>query len=93
MAIFGWDRLLQVPGMGTLISILIGFGLAAMFRPLCKGPDCIIMRGPPVGDIKGAVYQFGSKCVEFDAKAIECPSAKGAKAIPIVDTLTFADIT
>jgi hypothetical protein len=51
------------------------------------------MRGPPVGDIKGAVYQFGSKCVEFDAKAIECPSAKGAKAIPIVDTLTFADIT
>ena len=92
MALFGWDHLLKVPGMGALLSVLLGFGLAAIFRPLCKGPECIIMRGPPVGDIKGAVYQFGAKCVEFDAKAVECPSAKDKKAVPIVDTLTFADI-
>lgn len=90
MGLFGWNHLMKVPGMGTLLSILLGFGLAAIFRPLCKGPECIIMRGPPVGDIKGSVYQFGSRCVEFDAKAIECPTDK--KAVPIVDTLTFADI-
>ena len=90
MALFGFQNLFKIPGMGALISVLIGFGIAAIFRPLCKGPECIIMRGPPVGDIKGAVYQFGAKCVEFDAKAIECPKDK--KAVPIVDTLTFADI-
>jgi len=91
MSLFDWKNIMNVPGMGTLISILLGFGIAAIFRPLCKGPECLILRGPPVGDIKGAVYQFGAKCVEFDAKAIECPSATDKKAVPVVDTMTFAD--
>lgn len=89
-----WSRIFKIPGMGTLISILLGFGLAAAFRPLCKGPECMIMRGPPVTDINGAVYQFGSKCVEFQAHPIECPKdTKGGKAIPVVETITFADIS
>jgi hypothetical protein len=48
------------------------------------------MRGPPVTDIRGAVYQFGSKCVEFDAKPIECPKAG---TVPVVETITFADLS
>ena len=87
---FDIDAVLKVPGLATLISIVLGFGIAAMFRPLCKGPDCVILRGPPVGEIRGAVYQFGSKCVEFDAKPIECPKGN---TIPIVETLTFADMS
>lgn len=87
---FDIDAVLKVPGLATLISIVLGFGIAAMFRPLCKGPDCIILRGPPVTDIRGAVYQFGSKCVEFDAKPIECPKGN---TIPIVETMTFADMS
>ena len=90
MGLLDLSKLFKIPGMGALLSIILGFGIAAIFRPLCKGPECIIMRGPPVGDIKGAVYQFGSRCVEFDAKAIECPTK--SKAVPIVDTITFADI-
>jgi hypothetical protein len=86
---FDLSSLLKIPGMGTLISILLGFGLAAMFRPLCKGPDCLIMRGPPVQDVRNSVYQFGARCVEFDAKPIECKSAGN---IPLVDTMTFAEI-
>jgi hypothetical protein len=54
----------------------------------------MIMRGPPVTDINGSVYQFGSKCVEFQAHPIECPKdTKGGKAIPVVETITFADIS
>ncbi len=87
---FDIDAVLKVPGLATLISIVLGFGIAAMFRPLCKGPDCVVLRGPPVGEIRGAVYQFGSKCVEFDAKPIECPKGN---TIPIVETLTFADMS
>jgi hypothetical protein len=82
--------MMEVPGLAMVMSLLIGFGIAAIFRPLCKGPECVIMRGPPVTDIRGAVYQFGSKCVEFDAKPIECP--KGG-TVPVVDTMTFADLS
>lgn len=82
-------KILKIPGMGTLISILLGFGFAAMFRPLCNGPDCVVVRGPPVSDIRGAVYQIGAKCVEFKPKPVPCP--KKDSTVPIVDTVSFAD--
>jgi hypothetical protein len=85
---FNWLNIMQVPGLATLISLLLGFGLAAIFRPLCKGPECIVLRGPPVNKINGAVYQYGSKCVEFNAKPVECP-----KVGEIVDTISFADMS
>jgi len=84
-----WLTIMDVPGLPTIISALIGFGMAAVFRPLCKGPECLILRGPPVSDIRGNVYQFGNKCVEFDAKAVACPTDN---KIPIVETLVFADM-
>lgn len=85
---FNFISIIDRPGFATIISILLGFGLAAIFRPLCKGPDCLIIRGPPVNEVRGAVYQFGTKCVEFDAKAIECPPK--SSNINIVDTMSFA---
>ena len=81
------DSFLRVPHMATLISFVIGFGIAAIFRPLCKGPDCLVIRGPPVKDIHGSVYMFGTKCVEFVPKAVACPE----KGKPVVETLVFAD--
>lgn len=77
------------PIAATVISALIGFGIAAMFRPLCKGPECVILRGPPVDELRNAVYQFGSKCVEFKTKAVECPK----KGKPIVEAITFAEVS
>lgn len=77
--------------MPTLISIMLGFGLAAVFRPLCKGPECLILQGPPVSEIKGNVFQFGSKCVEFVPKPQPCPT--GEKTKEIVQTLSFADLS
>jgi hypothetical protein len=82
-----WMEIMNIPGMAWLISLLLGFGVAALFRPICKGPDCVIMRGPPVDEIRGAVYQFGSKCVEFTAKPVECPADK----TNIVSTIAFAN--
>ena len=81
------ESFLKVPYMATLISFVIGFGIAAIFRPLCKGPDCLVIRGPPVQDIRGSVYMFGTKCVEFVPKAVACPE----KDKPVVETLVFAD--
>jgi hypothetical protein len=85
---FNWLSIMEVPGLATLVSLVLGFGLAAVFRPLCKGPDCVVLRGPPVNKIRGAVYQYGSKCVEFNAKPVECP-----KQGEVVDTVSFADMS
>lgn len=81
-------KVMEVPGLATIFSFIIGLGVAAMFRPVCKGPECLIIRGPPIQDIRDAVYQFGSKCVEFKTKPIECPKEG---SVPVVDTVSFAD--
>jgi hypothetical protein len=58
----------------AVVSFLIGFGIAAMFRPVCRGSDCIVLHGPPVRDVVDKVYQMGEKCVEFSTEVIECPA-------------------
>jgi hypothetical protein len=80
-------ELLGAPGVPAFLSFMFGIGVAAMFRPICKGPDCLVVRGPPVNDIRNAVYQFGNKCVEFKTKAMECPAKSGE----VVDTVSFVD--
>jgi hypothetical protein len=81
-------KCMEAPGIATLMSFILGFGLAAMFRPVCKGPECVVIRGPAVQDIRNAVYQFGTKCIEFKTHPMECPKSG---TIPIVDTVSFVD--
>jgi hypothetical protein len=61
--------------VAAAVSFLIGFGIAAMFRPMCRGADCIVVHGPPVKDVIDKVYQMGEKCVEFTTEVVECPAA------------------
>lgn len=81
-----WLSIMERPYLSTIMSVLIGFGIAAIFRPLCKGPECVIIRGPPVHDIRGAVYQYGAKCVEFNTRAVKCP----ANAVSVVETVALS---
>ena len=79
---------MKYDGIATIISFILGVGVSAMFRPLCKGPDCVVMRGPPIQDLRGSVYQFGKRCVEFKPQTVECPKDG---TVPVVDTVSFAD--
>ncbi len=79
--------IMAIPSIATLISFILGIGLATMFRPICKGPDCLVIRGPPVQELRETVYQFGSRCVEFKTRTVECPKDGSG----VVDTVSFAD--
>jgi hypothetical protein len=69
----------------VFISFMIGFGLAAMFRPMCSGSECLVLHGPPVKDVIDKVYQMGAKCVEFTTEVIDCPADK----TDVVKTVQF----
>jgi hypothetical protein len=64
---------MENPWVAAILSFFIGFGIAAMFRPMCRGSDCIVMHGPPVRDVIDKVYQMGERCVEFTTEVTECP--------------------
>jgi hypothetical protein len=79
-------KLMEDPALSSVVSFLIGFGIAAMFRPLCKGAEYIILNGPPVKDIMDKVYQMGERCVEFTTEVVDCPKDKK----DIVKSVDFA---
>lgn len=84
-----WLSVMDRPIVATIMSALIGFGIAAMFRPLCKGPECVVLRGPPVNDVRNSVYQFGGKCVEFQTKPVACPKDG---SVPVIEAISFAEV-
>jgi len=81
-------EIMEHPRLAFIISCMIGFGLAAMMRPLCKGPDCIVIRGPEVGQFQNSVYQIGDGCYEFKIKTEKCPVDRTG----LIKTFSFIDI-
>jgi hypothetical protein len=55
-----------------LMSILLGLGLASLFRTVCKEKNCIILKAPASSEINGEVYRFQDKCYKYNSKTIKC---------------------
>jgi hypothetical protein len=55
-----------------IMSILLGFGLASLFRTVCKDNNCIIFHAPPLDEIKDKIYKNKGKCVKYTPVATKC---------------------
>ncbi len=60
----------------TIISILLGLGLASIFRFSCKNNNCMIFKAPPIKKIRGKVFKFDNKCYKFNEVAGKCRNNK-----------------
>lgn len=79
-----FKRLLTTPFGQILISILLGLGLATLFRKACDDKNCIIFNGPIIGDIEGKIYKHGEKCYKYSASTDKCDKTK--RVIDITET-------
>lgn len=59
-----------------LMSILLGFGLASLFRAICKDKDCIIFHAPPLEELKDKIYKHDGKCYKYINKSTSCDKSK-----------------
>jgi hypothetical protein len=59
-----------------LMSILLGFGLATLFRQVCVGKKCINYYAPPVAEIDGEIYKFDHECYKLQKNAVKCDTKK-----------------
>ena len=57
-----------------IMSILLGFGLASLFRNVCKDKDCLLFYAPPLEKIKDKIYKSGDKCVKYSPVSTKCDS-------------------
>lgn len=58
------------------ISIILGLGLASLFRSACTGKNCYEFVGPSDEEIGSNVYQFDDECYRFQSKAMKCDKHK-----------------
>lgn len=59
-----------------IISILLGLGLATLFRKVCNERNCIVFKGPALNKVKGQVFKFNDRCYQFQEKIEKCDDTK-----------------
>jgi hypothetical protein len=59
-----------------IISILLGLGLASLFRRACHDKTCYRFVGPNVNEIKDKVFKFNDKCYKYKPNAQTCNKEK-----------------
>jgi hypothetical protein len=55
-----------------IMSILLGLGLASLFRTVCKEKNCLIFHAPPLEKLKDKIYKNNGKCVKYSPVATKC---------------------
>ena len=59
-----------------VMSIILGIGLASLFRSVCKGKECHIYKAPALEEINDKIYKFDGKCYKFESVNQKCNSDK-----------------
>lgn len=59
-----------------VMSILLGLGLATLFRRVCNDRSCLVFHAPHINKIKGQIFDFDGKCYTFEEKAERCDQNK-----------------
>lgn len=59
-----------------VISILLGLGLATLFRKVCKDRNCLKFQGAPLNKITNQIFKFDNKCYKFTSNIKKCDNNK-----------------
>lgn len=60
-----------------ILSIILGLGLASIFRKFCEGKNCYKFIGPEQNEIRDKIFSFDSgntKCYAMREKSVKCGS-------------------
>jgi len=69
-------RILYSEAGKYMISIILGLGIATLFRKVCKDRSCLVFKAPSIEKINGQVFKYNDKCYTFKEKATSCDPNK-----------------
>ena len=72
------SKLLTTKTGRVVMSVLLGFGLATIFRAVCRGSGCQVIKAPPLAELEKPAKQSNGKCVAYDRVPIDCGAAQKA---------------
>lgn len=59
-----------------LMSILLGIGIASLFRKACKERNCLVFKAPSMDKIKNKIFKFDDKCYTYTENLKHCDKNK-----------------
>lgn len=65
-------ELLETNHGQIILSIILGIGLATIFRKVCQGNSCLVVKGPSLEDVKKYYYKFEDNCYQYKPYASKC---------------------
>ena len=78
----GLKQLLHTQTGGYIISVILGLGLASLFRKACQDRKCIKFEAPSSVEIEKYVYHYeNNKCFKYDPRITKCDAKKQTIAI------------
>jgi hypothetical protein len=70
------EKFIQTDAGRVLMSIILGVGLATLFKVSCKGKNCLIMKAPSLDNLNDKIYKIEDKCYKFKSNPIKCDTTK-----------------
>ena len=70
------ERLINSQTGKMAVSILLGLGLATLFRQVCNDETCLAFNGPIISDLEDKTFKYGNKCYKYTINADQCSSSK-----------------
>ena len=69
-------RILYGDAGKIFMSIILGLGLATLFRKVCNDRNCIIFKAPDIKKIQNQIFKFQGKCYKFTEEIEKCNNNK-----------------
>ena len=62
-----------------IVSIVLGLGLAALFRRACNGDNCVVVKAPKSEDVNKYYYKVQESCYKYTPYMVSCDGGGGGK--------------
>jgi hypothetical protein len=59
-----------------IMSAILGFGLASLFRTVCKDKNCVLFYAPPLDEVEDKIYKHDNKCYTYKTSSVRCNTKK-----------------
>ena len=70
------ERFIQTDTGKVLMSVILGVGLATLFKASCKDRNCLLVKAPSLEQLKDKIYKVDDKCYKFNPTQMKCDTSK-----------------
>ena len=72
----GLTRLLNTKNGRIFISIILGIGIASLFRVSCSGSSCITLMQPELNEVQDKIFRSNKQCFNYHMINEKCNPGK-----------------